>query len=263
MPVLEVRGCSVRFGGVQAVQDVSLRVGEWEIVGVIGPNGAGKTTTFNVVTGFTRPDTGSVWFAGRDVTRLGVHERAALGMGRTFQNLGLVRSATVRENLKAAQHLQAEYAALAGMLGAPRTFAVERALEERAERLLALLGLEEVSDAPVAALPYGVRKRVELAAVLATDPDVLLLDEPSSGMGPEEASQLGRTLLSLRRDFGLTIVMIEHHVPLVVGVCDYVYCLNFGRLLAEGGPDEVRRHPEVVRAYLGEDPDESRAAGKA
>lgn len=253
--MLEVRHCSVRFGGVQAVHDVSLRAAEWEIVGVIGPNGAGKTTTFDIVTGFTRPDTGSVWLNGRDVTRLGVHERAALGMGRAFQNLGLVTGATVSDNLKTAQHLQAGYGALAGMLGAPHTCAAERALEERARRLLALVGLEEVRDAPVAALPYGVRKRMELAAVLATDPDLVLLDEPSSGMGPEEAAGLGRTLSSLRRELGLTIVMIEHHLPLVVGVCDYVYCLNFGRLLAEGPPDEVRRHPEVVRAYLGEHAD--------
>ena len=256
MSVLETRGCSIRFGGVQAASDVSISIGEWEIVGIIGPNGAGKTTTFNIITGFYTPNEGTVWFKGVDVTKLGVDERTALGMGRTFQNVGLVKGSSVRENLKSAQHLRADYGAAAGMLGVPRTFRTERELQARADLLLEILGLADVAEARVASLPYGMLKRVELATVLATDPDVLLLDEPSSGMGPEEAHQLGDTLLELRREFALSIAMIEHHVPLVVRVCDYVYCLNFGQLLAEGKPDEVRNHPEVVRAYLGEDPEE-------
>ncbi len=253
MSVLEARGCSVRFGGVQALSDVTLRAGEWEIVGVIGPNGAGKTTLFNVITGFYRPDRGSVFYQGADVTRLEVHERTALGMGRTFQNVGLVKGSTVRENLLTAQHLEAGYSALSGLLGAPHTFAAERRLRRRAEALAEMLNLTALLDTRVAGLPYGFLKRVELAAVLATDPDVLLLDEPTSGMGPEEAHAFGRTLLGLRQEFELTVVMIEHHVPLVVEVCDYVYCLNFGQMLAEGKPEEVRSHPEVVRAYLGEE----------
>jgi branched-chain amino acid transport system ATP-binding protein len=259
MSVLETRGCSIRFGGVQAATDVSIAVGEWEIVGVIGPNGAGKTTTFNMVTGFYTPNEGRVIFKGRDITDLGVHERTALGMGRTFQNVGLVKGSTVQENLVSAQHLRADYAVVAGMLGVPRTFRTERELRKRADLVLDLLDLGEFADTRVAGLPYGVLKRVEVAAVLATDPDVLLLDEPSSGMGPEEAHQLGDTLLELRKEFGLSIVMIEHHVPLVVRVCDYVYCLNFGQLLAEGRPLEVRNHPEVVRAYLGEEAPEAEA----
>jgi branched-chain amino acid transport system ATP-binding protein len=177
-------------------------------------------------------------------------------MGRTFQNVGLVKGSTVRENLKTAQHLRASYATVAGLLGMPRSFQTERQLSRRAEAILDLLDLGELAETQVAGLPYGVLKRVEVATVLATDPDVLLLDEPSSGMGPEEAHQLGDTLMELRREFGLSIVMIEHHVPLVVRVCDYVYCLNFGELLAEGKPAQVRNHPEVVRAYLGEDPEE-------
>ena len=256
MSVLETRGCSIRFGGVQAALDVSIAVGEWEIVGIIGPNGAGKTTTFNMITGFYKPNQGSVWFKGRDITDLGVHERTRLGMGRTFQNVGLVKGSTVRENLLSAQFLEAGYGSVAGMVGAPHTFEAERRLNERAEALVDILGLGDLLDTRVAGLPYGVLKRVEVATVLATDPDVLLLDEPSSGMGPEEAHALGDTLLDLRREFGLSIAMIEHHVPLVVRVCDYVYCLNFGQMLAEGRPEEVRNHPEVVRAYLGEEADE-------
>jgi branched-chain amino acid transport system ATP-binding protein len=255
MSVLETRACSIRFGGVQAAKDVSISIGEWEIVGIIGPNGAGKTTTFNMVTGFYTPNEGSVWYRGQDITALPVHERTAIGLGRTFQNVGLVKGSTVRENMKTAQHLRAEYGLVAGMLGLPKVMATERQLDRRAEQILELLGLGHLADTRVAGLPYGVLKRLEIATVLATDPDVLLLDEPSSGMGPEEAHQLGDDLLEMRRQFGLSICMIEHHVPLVVRVCDYVYCLNFGQMLAEGKPEEVRNHPEVVRAYLGEEAD--------
>ena len=254
MSVLEARGLSIRFGGVQANRDVSVKIQEHEIVGVIGPNGAGKTTLFNMITGFYTPDVGRVIFRGTDVTELGVHDRAKLGLGRTFQNVGLVKGATVRENMLTAQHLKASYGLVSGMLGTPAVTSSERQLRARADALADALGLGDLLDTQVAGLPYGTLKRVEIATVLATDPSVLLLDEPSSGMGPEEAHQLGDTLLELRRAFGLSIAMIEHHVPLVVRVCDYVYCLDFGQLLAEGLPQEVRNHPQVVAAYLGEDP---------
>jgi branched-chain amino acid transport system ATP-binding protein len=256
MSVLECQNLSIRFGGVQAARDVSITVGEFEIVGIIGPNGAGKTTTFNMITGFYTPNSGSVRFRGRDITHLKVHERAALGIGRTFQNVGLVKGSTVRENLLTAQHLSARYGVVGGMVGAPAAVDEERVLRGRADALLEVLQLGHLADTRVAGLPYGDLKRVEIATVLATDPEALLLDEPSSGMGPEESERLGDVLLDLRREFGLTIAMIEHHVPLVVRVCDYVYCLNFGEMLAEGLPNDVRHHPEVVRAYLGEDVDE-------
>ena len=255
MSVLEAQHLSIRFGGVQANRDVSVKVHEHEIVGVIGPNGAGKTTLFNMITGFYEPDAGRVVYRGRDVTACGVHERAAMGLGRTFQNVGLVKGATVRDNMLTAQHLKAGYSLVSGMLGTPTVATIERAMSARCDALAGALGLGDLLDTQVAGLPYGTLKRVEIATVLATDPDVLLLDEPSSGMGPEEAHQLGDTLLGLRRDFGLSIAMIEHHVPLVVRVCDYVYCLDFGQLLAEGLPHEVRNHPQVVAAYLGEDPE--------
>jgi branched-chain amino acid transport system ATP-binding protein len=251
MSVLETRSVSIRFGGVFANTDVSISVGEWEIVGIIGPNGAGKTTAFNIITGFYKPDRGRVVYKGRDVTNLSVHERTALGMGRTFQNVGLVKGSTVRENFVSAQYLEAEYSTLAGMLGAPSTFASERTLRARGEAIADVMGLGELLDRQVAGLPYGVLKRVEIATVLATDPDVLLLDEPSSGMGPEEAHALGERLLKLRSELNLTVLMIEHHVPLVVGVCDYVYVLNFGKVLTQGVPSEVQTHPEVIAAYLG------------
>jgi branched-chain amino acid transport system ATP-binding protein len=253
MSVLEAKGLSIRFGGLQAAFDVTITAAELEIVGIIGPNGAGKTTTFNMITGFYTPDSGKVLYRGRDITSMKVHERASLGIGRTFQNVGLVKGSTVRENLLTAQHLLARYGVAGGIVGSPASADDERTLRRRADALLEVLELGHLANTRVAGLPYGDLKRVEIATVLATDPDLLLLDEPSSGMGPEEAHRLGDTLLDLRREFGLTIVMIEHHVPLVVRVCDYVYCLSFGQVLAEGLPDEVRHHPEVVVAYLGEE----------
>jgi branched-chain amino acid transport system ATP-binding protein len=256
VPVLETRSVSIRFGGVQALNRVDLSVGEHEIVGIIGPNGAGKTTLFNCITGFYQPTAGRVAYRGRDITDLPVHKRADLGIGRTFQNVGLVKSSPVIENLKTAQHLEVDYDPFAGIFGSPRTFEVEHRIAERAEAILDLMKLRDLASTRVQGLPYGVLKRLELAAVLATDPDVLLLDEPGSGMGPEEAESLGDLLLELRTEFEVTIVMIDHHVPLVTRISDYVYCLNFGEVLAEGIPDEVRNHPEVIRAYLGEDPDE-------
>ena len=257
MSLLEAVGLLIRFGGLQALDDVSLRVGEFEIVGMIGPNGAGKTTVFNCVTGFYRPDFGRVWFKGEEVSELPTHQRSALGMGRTFQQVGLVKSATVLENLLTAQHTAVEYGAVAGMVGSPPSIRVERKLRRRADAILEILHLGALRDTPVQGLPYGTLKRVEIAAALATDPDLLMLDEPSSGMGPEEADQLGDELLDLRRQFEISILMIEHHVPLVVRVCDYVYVLNFGRQLTEGLPGDVQTHPEVVAAYLGEEAEEA------
>ena len=256
MAVLDVDTVSIRFGGLQALADVTVRVQEWEIVGLIGPNGAGKTTLFNCITGFYRPNRGRVRFLGEDVTEVAIHERARKGMGRTFQQVGLVKGASVLENLVTAQHATTGYSDVAGIIGTPATAREERVVRERAMEILDLVGLADLADRRVAGLPYGTMKNVEMAAVLATDPEILMLDEPSSGMGPEEAHQLGDTLLRLRKELGLTILMIEHHVPLVVRVCDFVYCLNFGELLTAGDPDSVRNHPEVVTAYLGEEAEE-------
>ncbi|HEX5265950.1 MAG TPA: ABC transporter ATP-binding protein [Acidimicrobiales bacterium] len=249
--MLEIRDLAIRFGGLQALDGLTMSIGEWEIVGLIGPNGAGKTTAFNCITGVYRPNRGHVVFKGRDVTLLPAHRRAALGFGRTFQNVGMVKTATARENLRTAQHLKAGYSVLSGILGTGTSLSEERVLTARADAILDLLGLTEVRDTVISGLPYGVLKLLELGCALATDPEILLLDEPSSGMGPEEAHQLGERLAFLRREFGLTMLLIEHHVPLVTSLCDYVYVLNFGRLLAEGSPEHIKNHPDVVAAYLG------------
>ncbi|HWC33378.1 MAG TPA: ABC transporter ATP-binding protein [Mycobacteriales bacterium] len=250
-PVLEVSSVAVRFGGVQALRDLTLEVNEWEIVGLIGPNGAGKTTAFNCITGAQRPDHGNVRYRGQDVTRLPAHRRVALGFGRTFQNVGMVKTATVIENLKTAQHLKADYSATAGLLGTAMVGMRERELTRHGEALLDMLGLADLRDRPVGSLPYGQLKLLELGCALATDPDLLLLDEPSSGMGPDESEDLADRLLALRGEFGLTMLVIEHHVPLVTRICDYVYVLDFGEMLTEGLAADVRAHPAVIAAYLG------------
>ena len=251
MSVLEVEGLSIRFGGLQALQDINITVNEYEIVGLIGPNGAGKTTAFNCITGFYQADTGTVHYRGNDVTKVPPHEKAAMGFGRTFQNVGMVKSATALENLKTAQHAHIHYNALSGLTGVESVKSEERQLSQKADAILELLGLEHIRDTRVGGLSYGTLKLLELGCALATDPDVLLLDEPTSGMGPDESDELGERLLSMRKEFGLTMLLIEHHVPLVLSVCDHVYVLNFGRMLAQGEPSVIQTHPEVVAAYLG------------
>jgi branched-chain amino acid transport system ATP-binding protein len=266
MSELEVHDLTMKFGGLAAVGDLSLQINEWEIVGLMGPNGAGKTTAFNCITGFYKPTRGRVIYRGQDVTRMPPHRKAALGIGRTFQNVGMVRSETVLENLLTAQHTHAGYGALAAISGATIVRHREREMTRQAEAILELLGLGEFRDRRLDGLSYGTLKLLELGCALAVEPDLLLLDEPSSGMGPEEAHELGLRLLALRRELGLTMLLIEHHVPLVAAVCDYVYVLDFGRLLAEGNAEEIRRHPAVITAYLGEDtpaePASKKPAGK-
>ena len=251
MSVLEVRDLTIRFGGLTAIDSLNLTVDEWEIVGLMGPNGAGKTTAFNCITGFYKPTRGQVFYRDREVTKLPPHKKAALGIGRTFQNVGMVKSETALENLLTAQHTRAGYGALQALTGSSTVRQREKDLTAHAEAILDLLGLADIRDRRIGGLPYGTLKLLELGCALATDPDVLLLDEPSSGMGPEESHALGDRLLNLRQELGVTMLLIEHHVPLVTAVCDYVYVLNFGKLLAEGDPEHVRNHPEVVAAYLG------------
>ncbi|MGH2787926.1 MAG: ABC transporter ATP-binding protein [Actinomycetota bacterium] len=249
--ILEVKDMTIRFGGLVALENVTIEVPEWEIVGLIGPNGAGKTTLFNCAMGLYAPDSGTVAYKGRDISALPTHRRVSLGIGRTWQNIGLVRDLTVIENMMIAQHARIGYGALGGIFGAPRSFAEERRLRAAGLEVLDFLDLAHLADEVLDGLPYGTLKLIEIGTVLATDPELVLLDEPSSGMGPEEAHALGERLLKLRSELHLTVLMIEHHVPLVVGVCDFVYVLNFGKVLTKGVPTDVQNHPEVVAAYLG------------
>jgi branched-chain amino acid transport system ATP-binding protein len=250
--VLETRGIGIRFGGVQALDGIDLKVDEGEIVGILGPNGAGKTTLFNSISGFNKPSTGRVLLFDEDVTDQPPDARARRGLGRTFQQVGLVRSFTVLENLVVAQHASVRYGDTVGLLGGPSVRREERSLRRRADTLLDFMGLGAVRDRPIAGLPYGTLKMVEVAAVVATDPRILMLDEPLAGASTEEGAAFTDRLRLMRHELGLTIVMIDHHVPLVLGVSDYVYVLSFGQLLAQGEPEEVRHNQAVAEAYMGQ-----------
>jgi branched-chain amino acid transport system ATP-binding protein len=250
--LLETDGVSIRFGGVQALSDVSLRVGQGEIVGILGPNGAGKTTLFNCVSGFYTPTRGRVRLFGEDVTECKPEERAQRGLGRTFQQVGLVRSFTVIENLVVAQHASVRSSGFASLVGTPGSLREERRLRDNADRVLEFMGLVEHRDRRIGGLPYGTLKMVEVAAVLATDPSILMLDEPLAGASHEEGEAFCDRIEQMRTELGLTVILIEHHVPLVLRTSDYVYVLNFGAMLAQGFPDEVRDNAEVAEAYMGE-----------
>ncbi len=251
--ILAATDVSIRFGGLQALDAVSVTVDEREIVGLIGPNGAGKTTFFNCLTGFYTPDSGNVVLRGEDVTSMRPDERTHRGIGRTFQHVGLVRSFTVLDNLLVAQHQNVGYGVTAGLTAMPWSLSEEKTLRERAFAVLDYLDLTHMANESLANLSYGMLKQVEVAAVLATDPEILMLDEPLAGLGPEESEVFGEKLIQMRRDLGITIVIIEHHVPFMLRVCDYVYVLNFGRLLAEGKPEQIRTNREVAQAYMGQD----------
>lgn len=251
-PLVEVRGVSVGFAGLKALDDVSIKVGPGAIVAVIGPNGAGKTTLFNTISGFVQPMQGSVWLQGERVDSLSPSARAARGLGRTFQQGGLWLSETVLGNLLVAQHLGIPaWSPLAMVAAGPAGGVAERRRRALAEEVLSIIGLSQHADRPVRDLPYGNRKVLELGCALMARPAVLLLDEPAAGMSSEEGAWLAGVITSMRAQLGIGILLIEHHVPLVKEAADHVHVLNFGRMLTEGPPEQVTRHPAVLEAYLG------------
>jgi branched-chain amino acid transport system permease protein len=252
VPVLEVSDITMRFGGLVAVDGASLRVPRGQIVGLIGPNGAGKTTLFNCISGLLQPDAGTVRMSGTDVSRTPAHDRAARGLARTFQQVGLAKDQTVLANMLLAQHVLAGYGNTAALAFSPRTARSEAAMRERAMTAIDALGFGGRENTPVRLLSGGQQRIVEVACALLPDPELLMLDEPSAGMSPAAAESLADRLRDLRDAQGRTVLLIEHNVPLVLDVCDYVYVLNFGRVLAEGTPDDILAHPDVITAYLGE-----------
>jgi branched-chain amino acid transport system ATP-binding protein len=252
-PVLEVRKVSKHFGGVCAVNEVSLKVMPGEIVSLIGPNGAGKTTTFNLISGVLRPSAGQILFEGKDVSTLSSSDFAGLGMGRTFQNLALFRQGTVVENLLVGRHIHFKYSVLESLLFWGRPRREEVAAREKIEQIIEFLEIEELRDKPVSQLAYGQQKRVELGRALACEPRLLLLDEIVAGMNREEKEDIARFTLDIRDEFGIAILMIEHDMQVVMDLSDRIYVLNFGSLIAEGSPAEVAVNPVVLQAYLGEE----------
>jgi len=250
-PLLRVHDVRVRFGGVVALDGVSFGVAPGRIVGLIGPNGAGKTTLFNCVSRLYECDSGDISFEGASLLGAARHRVAGLGIGRTFQNLALFRSMSVLDNVMVGHHSRTRGGFLANALRLPRATREDRATRDKALSLIAVLGLEAHAATPVADLPFGTQKRVELARALAAEPKLLLLDEPASGLNHEEVEALGSLVRELRGRFALTILLVEHHMGLVMRISDRVVALNFGRVIAEGSPDEVQRDAEVVSAYLG------------
>ena len=253
-PVLDVTGVSVRFGGLQAVDNASLRVDRGTIVGLMGPNGAGKTTLFNAITGALTPDSGRIELLGLDVSALPTHQRSALGMSRTFQLIGLAKGQSVYENLLIAQHLAAPYGVLSAltMLGPARFY--ERDLRERADQVLEGLGFGRYRDTQVGRLSHGQQRIVEIGCALVNSPELVMLDEPSAGMSPAAAEDLAATLRDVRDRLGRTVLLIEHNVPLVLDVADELYVMDAGKVIADGEPIEVVGRPKVVTAYLGTAP---------
>ncbi|MFF4776157.1 ABC transporter ATP-binding protein [Microtetraspora fusca] len=255
-PLLSVEGLRLAFGGVLAIDGLTFAVGEAEIVSVIGPNGAGKTSAFNCVTGFYRPTAGSVRLRGRDITGLRPSAVAALGVARTFQNLRLFGEMSVLDNVRAGTHLRIRQNVLDALLHTPRYRRSEQESTEQAHHWLDFAGLRGDRYGPARALPYGEQRRVEIARALARRPDLLLLDEPAAGLNHTEKAEM-LDLIRRIREQGVAIVLIEHDMGLVMDVSQRVVVLNFGREIADGPPDEVRRDPEVVEAYLGRDADEA------
>jgi len=251
---LEVRGLSVSFGGVHALRGVSLRAPAGRITAVIGPNGAGKTSLFNTMSGFYKPTAGQVLLGGRDITSAPVHTRAGMGLARTFQNVALFRGLSVLQNIKLGGHHHMSAGVLASLLATPKARREEMALRSEVEdRVIDFLELDSVRHKPVEMLSYGLQKRVELARGLAMRPRVLLLDEPVAGMNREETEDIARFILDVQEEWGVTVVLVEHDMGMVMDISHHVAVLNFGELIAEGPPAEIAAHPEVVRAYLGGD----------
>ncbi|MGN0330679.1 MAG: ABC transporter ATP-binding protein [Kineothrix sp.] len=252
MSLLEVSNLTISFGGLRAVDSFNLQIKKGQLYGLIGPNGAGKTTVFNLLTGVYKPNEGIVRLDSQDITGMKTIEINKAGIARTFQNIRLFRNLTVLDNVKAGLHNNYRYTAIEGILRLPGYYKTERRMNEKAMELLEVFGLDEEADCLASNLPYGKQRKLEIARALATEPKLLLLDEPAAGMNPNETGELMDTIRFVRDRFDMTILLIEHDMKLVSGICEELTVLNFGRILTQGETAEVLNDPQVITAYLGE-----------
>jgi len=252
MALLEIKNLGISFGGLRAVDNFSITIEKGQLYGLIGPNGAGKTTIFNLLTGVYKPNTGTILLDGENITGKKTVDINRAGIARTFQNIRLFKELTVLDNVKTGLHNAYSYGTVTGILRLPKYFKVEKEMDERAIELLKVFGLDEEKDILASNLPYGKQRKLEIARALATGPKLLLLDEPAAGMNPNETTELMDTIRFVRDNFDMTILLIEHDMKLVSGICERLTVLNFGQVLTQGKTADVLNDPEVIKAYLGE-----------
>ena len=251
--ILELKDVNKSFGGVQAVKDMSFVIETGELAGLIGPSGAGQTTIFNLVTGVYDVTSGEIEFKGKNINRLKTYQVISLGIARTFQNLRLFAASSVLDNVMTAAQQHYKYSFFEAVSHLGRWKNMEKATKDESMELLERVGLADRADQAAGNLPYGLQRRLEIARAISLRPDLLLLDEPAAGMNAEEVEQLNELIKLIHSDFNLTILLIEHHMDMVMEICPHIVCMNFGAKIAEGSPDEIQSHPEVLKAYLGEE----------